>query len=115
MTSFELVPNFVIWKIVPRNLGVTKIQLNLPYLGYNTVLRFLEIRHYGPVLDVSETGLLNDRSFKWKSEENFRENFGKDQGQSGMLGFRNGAKISRGSWWKVPSHTFIVKFRSSLS
>ena len=34
-----------------------KFQLNLPYLGYNTVLGTLEIRHYGPVCDVSETGL----------------------------------------------------------
>ena len=33
-----------------------KFQVNLPYLGYNTVLRTLEIRHYGPVCDVSETG-----------------------------------------------------------
>ena len=31
--------------------------MNLLYLGYNTVLRTLEIRHYGPVCDVSETDL----------------------------------------------------------
>ena len=34
-----------------------KFQMNLPYLGYNTVLRTLGIRHYGPVCNVSETGL----------------------------------------------------------
>ena len=38
-----------------------KFQSNLPYLGYNTVLRTLEIRHYGPVCDVSETGLYEVR------------------------------------------------------
>ena len=49
-----LVCNFV---IVPCNLGFTKFHLNLPYLGFNTLLRALEIRHYGPVCDVSETCL----------------------------------------------------------
>ena len=44
-------------KFVPCNKGFRKIQLNLPYLVYNTVLRTLEIRHYGPMCDVSETGL----------------------------------------------------------
>ena len=33
--------------------------MNLPYLGSNTVLPTLEIRHYRPVRDVSETGLLH--------------------------------------------------------
>ena len=45
----------MIQKIIPSNLGSTKLQLNLPYLGYNMVLRALEIRHYGPVCDVSKT------------------------------------------------------------
>ena len=53
----ELVRDFVIRKIVPCNKGFTKFQLNLPYFGSDTVLRILEIRHYGPVCDVSETGL----------------------------------------------------------
>ena len=47
----------MIWKIVPCKIDVTKFQLNLPYLGYNTVFRTLKIRHYGPVCDVSETSL----------------------------------------------------------
>ena len=34
-----------------------KFKLNLPYLDYNKVLQNLEIRHYGPVCHVSETGL----------------------------------------------------------
>ena len=55
--TFQLVWDFVIWKIVPHNWGFTKFQLNLPYLGYNTVFRTLEIRHYGPVCDIWETGL----------------------------------------------------------
>ena len=55
--TFELVRDFEIWKIVLCNKGFTKFQLNLPYLGYNTVLRTLEIRHYGPVHEVSKTGL----------------------------------------------------------
>ena len=38
--------------------------MNLPYLGYNTVLQTLEIRHYGPVCDVLETGLYLAVSFK---------------------------------------------------
>ena len=34
-----------------------KFKLSLSYLGYNTVLQTLEIRHYEPVCDVSKTGL----------------------------------------------------------
>ena len=47
-----------------------KFQLNLSYLGYNTVLRTLEIRHYGPVCDVSETGLykLKETSFSRQAD-----------------------------------------------
>ena len=55
--NFWIGRNFVILKIVPRNEGFTKIQSNSANLGYNTVLRTLEIRHYGPFCDVSETGL----------------------------------------------------------
>ena len=39
------------------NQGFTKFQLNSPYLGYNTESRTKEVRHYGSVCDVSETGL----------------------------------------------------------
>ena len=35
-----------------------KFQSNVAYLGYNTVIQTLEIRHYGPVCDVSEMSLL---------------------------------------------------------
>ena len=34
-----------------------EISVEFLYLGYNTVLRNLEIRHYGPVCNVLETGL----------------------------------------------------------
>ena len=47
----------MILKIVPRNKGHTKFQLNVLYLGYNTVFQSLEICHYGPVCDVLEAGL----------------------------------------------------------
>ena len=47
----------MIREIVPCNLGFVKFQLNLPYLGYHTVLQTLEICHDGPACDVSETGL----------------------------------------------------------
>ena len=47
----------MISKIVLCNQGFTKFQFNLIYLGHNPVLRTLEIRHYGPVCDVSKTGL----------------------------------------------------------
>ena len=47
----------MIWKIVPCNEDLTNFQLNVPYLRYNTALRTMEIRHYGPVCEVSETGL----------------------------------------------------------
>ena len=60
----------MIWKIVPCNKGFTKFQLNLPYLRYNTVLRTLEIRHYGQVSDVSETGLYESENQKFKHARN---------------------------------------------
>ena len=47
----------MIWKIVPCDLGFTKFPLDLTIFKLNTVLRTLEICHYGPVHDVSKTGL----------------------------------------------------------
>ena len=66
----------MIWRTVPCNKGFTKLQFNLPYLGYNRVLGSLEIGH-GPVCDVLETGLyplLREHTFFRISSESTARN-----------------------------------------
>ena len=42
-----------------------KFQVDLPCLSNSTALQILEIRRYGPVYDVSETGLLEPTNNYW--------------------------------------------------
>ena len=51
--DFSLAWNFVNWKVVPGNLGLTKFWLILLYFARNVIPQISEVCQYGPVCDIS--------------------------------------------------------------